>query len=87
MNFGYKSTFSSLALECCPASSGKIFRNWVGALGADGDYGHQAAAAVCLFAVAEQAVNITRRAQLGDEHVFFADSRFDELRPICFLQI
>ena len=55
--------------------------------GADADYAHQAAAGWAFFAVAEEAIDVARGAEVRDEDVFFADAGFEELGAVCFLQI
>src|ERR1700730_17702996 len=55
--------------------------------GADADYAHQAAAGWAFFAVAEEAIDVARGAEVRDEDVFFADAGFEELGAVCFLQV
>jgi len=54
---------------------------------AGSDGGHQPAAARPFFTVAEQAIDVTRRTEFRDKNVFHRNPGFDELRPICLLQI
>ena len=56
-------------------------------LRAKADYGKEAAARCALFAVAEQAVYVAGRAEVGDVDVFGAEAGFSQLGLVGFPEV